>query len=65
MLILNKKQRFRIETVDVDPITEQMLDANNGMNLIILDACRNDPFVRQFRGGSHGLAAIDPCARAL
>ncbi len=62
---LEQEAEVRIETVDVDLITEQMLDANNGMNLIILDACRNDPFVRQFRGGSHGLAAIDAAQGTL
>src|SRR5262249_12173684 len=41
---LEQEAAVRIETVDVDLVTEQMLAANNGLNLIILDACRNNPF---------------------
>ncbi len=62
---LDQEAEVRVEAVDVDLVTEQMLDANNGMNLIILDACRNDPFERRFRGGSHGLAAIDAAQGTL
>ena len=41
------------------------LDASDGLNLIILDACRNNPFEGNWSkersiGGSSGLAKIDP-----
>jgi uncharacterized caspase-like protein/uncharacterized protein YgiM (DUF1202 family) len=62
---LEEEGGVRIETADVDLITEQMLDANNGLNLIVLDACRNNPFERRFRGGSRGLAAIDAAQGTL
>jgi uncharacterized caspase-like protein len=36
-----------------------MEDAGNGLNLIILDACRNNPFSRGFRSAEQGLAKMD------
>ncbi|WP_158283984.1 caspase family protein [Azospirillum sp. TSO22-1] len=47
------------ESVDVDSVMQQ-LSANTRLNLIILDACRNNPFERAVRSGAGaGLAAID------
>jgi uncharacterized caspase-like protein len=62
---LEEDEEVRIETVDVDLITDVMLNANNGMNLIVLDACRNNPFGRGLRGGTRGLAAIDAAQGTL
>ena len=46
------------ELVDVDLVLRQLRDANNQLNMIVLDACRNNPFGgRGVRGGS-GLAEI-------
>src|SRR6266498_514012 len=36
-----------------------MDDAQNGLNIVILDACRNNPFARSFRSASDGLAQVD------
>ncbi|HIA56063.1 MAG TPA: caspase family protein [Candidatus Lambdaproteobacteria bacterium] len=59
--------------VDINPSTEtdvsydavplgkllgQMKMADNGMNVVILDACRNNPFARSFRSNSSGLAQV-------
>ncbi len=33
--------------------------ANNRLNIVILDACRNNPFARSFRSGGAGLAQMD------
>ena len=35
-----------------------MEEAANRMNLVILDACRNNPFNRNFRSTSQGLAQV-------
>ncbi|MHC1701043.1 MAG: caspase family protein [Humidesulfovibrio sp.] len=37
----------------------KMEDAGNGLNVIILDACRNNPFARSFRSAEMGLAKMD------
>lgn len=56
----------RIETVAIDLVTDQMADAANRLNILILDACRDNPFERKLRGGGgHGLAAIDAARGTL
>lgn len=37
----------------------KMEDARNDLNIIILDACRNNPFARSFRSAEKGLATMD------
>lgn len=38
---------------------------NNGVNIVILDACRNDPFKRSFRSLSKGLARMESAKGSL
>jgi quercetin dioxygenase-like cupin family protein len=45
--------------VDVSLVLNYMDDAQNGLNIVILDACRNNPFARSFRSASGGLAQVD------
>jgi formylglycine-generating enzyme required for sulfatase activity len=46
-------------SVDVNLVLNYMDDAQNGLNIVILDACRNNPFSRSFRSASNGLAQVD------
>jgi hypothetical protein len=55
----------RIAAVDVDLLLEQMAEAKNRVNIVILDACRNNPFERRLRGASRGLAAVDAARGTL
>lgn len=45
------------EAVDVDQLLDKLAPAR--LSLVILDACRNNPFERRFRGGGQGLAQIN------
>jgi formylglycine-generating enzyme required for sulfatase activity len=45
--------------VDANLVLGLMDEANNGLNVVILDACRNNPFARSFRSASGGLAQVD------
>jgi len=45
--------------VDVSLLLGYMDDAQNGLNIVILDACRNNPFARSFRSAANGLAQVD------
>lgn len=47
------------KTVDLGRILEMVGRANNPANIIILDACRNNPFGRDFRVERKGLSQID------
>ena len=45
------------EAVDVDQLLDKLAPAR--LSMVILDACRNNPFERRFRGGGQGLAQIN------
>jgi len=47
------------ECVNAGKVLGRMEDAGNGLNIVILDACRNNPFARSFRSESRGLAKMD------
>ena len=55
----------RVAAVDLDLVLEQMSEARNRVNVVILDACRNNPFERRVRGTSQGLAAVDAARGTL
>lgn len=48
-----------LEGLDLNSVLEQMGMAQNRLNIVILDACRNNPFTRSFRSGSQGLAQVN------
>jgi len=55
---LSSEQRVKLETIDVEAVLDQMQGARSRVNVVILDACRNNPFERRFRSASGGLAQI-------
>jgi uncharacterized caspase-like protein len=48
-----------LEAVSASSIISQMQFAGNAVNLVFLDACRNNPLTRSFRSGARGLARVD------
>src|SRR5258706_6804828 len=56
---ISTEQTVRLESVDVDAVIDQMSMAKSRVNLVILDACRNNPFERRFRSVGGGLASIE------
>jgi len=52
------EDEIEVEAIDVNYVLARMATAKNRFNIVILDACRNNPFERVFRSGSAGLAAI-------
>jgi uncharacterized caspase-like protein len=55
---INKEADVRYKTFDAGRILDEMPNANNGLNIVILDACRDNPFSRSFRNTTRGLAII-------
>ena len=47
------------ESVDSNLVLAHMEDAQNRVNIVVLDACRNNPFARSFRSAARGLAQVD------
>lgn len=55
-----KNERYvSAETVDVDSVLAQMQEARTRVNIVVLDACRNNPLGQRFRGLTRGLAFMD------
>jgi hypothetical protein len=50
---------IKYEALDVGRVLDGMEEAGNNANILILDACRNNPYARSFRSSSQGLAQID------
>ncbi len=56
---IEREGDVEIEAVSADWVIEQMRYARNRLNIVILDACRNNPFSRSMRSVDHGLATMD------
>ena len=56
---LSSESDVKYECVDAGRVLGKMEDAGNELNLVILDACRNNPFSRSFRSAEPGLARMD------
>ena len=46
-------------SLDMAQVLDKLEAARSRANIVILDACRNNPFVRTFRSGRMGLAQMD------
>ncbi len=56
---ITSESDIELESLDVIRVLGKMDDAGNGFNIVILDACRNNPFLKSFRNISAGLAKLD------
>ena len=56
------EEDVRYDAVPLGKLLAQMRAADNGMNVVVLDACRNNPFSRSFRTFNPGLAQINAAA---
>jgi formylglycine-generating enzyme required for sulfatase activity len=48
-----------LEAIDANLVLKQMEFAGNALNIVILDACRNNPLSRGMRSADQGLARMD------
>jgi len=56
---LQIEQDVKVRCLDVNLVLGRMENAGNPLNLVILDACRNNPFARAWRNAGQGLAKMD------
>lgn len=60
------EEDVKYKTVNAGMLLDRMNQAGNGLNLVILDACRNNPFKRGWRAfRRQGLAQMQPAAGTL
>lgn len=55
---IESEDEVEVEAVDVNYVMTRMATAKSQFNIVILDACRNNPFQRSFRSSGNGLAAV-------
>jgi uncharacterized caspase-like protein len=56
---IQREDEIADQGLDVSLVLEKMSTAGKGVNILIVDACRDDPFGRSFRSSSRGLANMD------
>ena len=56
---IEHEKQVEYEAVDVGMVLAEMDHARNRLNIVILDACRDNPFARSFRSGAQGLASMN------
>jgi hypothetical protein len=56
---IESESDIKYEAVDAGRVLGKMEDAGNQLNIVILDACRNNPYARSFRMEQNGLARMD------
>ncbi|MBP2231210.1 hypothetical protein J2847_004522 [Azospirillum agricola] len=55
---ISSERMVPLMAVDADNVLAQMMEARSRVNILILDACRNNPFERPFRALNGGLAQM-------
>lgn len=56
---IDREDEVAYSAVDAQAVLDKMEAAGNVANIMILDACRNNPFTRSTRSGQAGLAQMD------
>ncbi len=56
---ISQESDIKYESVDAGRVLDAMHNAGNPLNIVILDACRDNPFARSYRSSSKGLARMD------
>ncbi|WP_420127617.1 caspase family protein [Longimicrobium sp.] len=56
---ISNEEEVEYGTVNVGLVMAQMEAARSRVNIVFLDACRNNPFARSFRSSSNGLAMMN------
>jgi hypothetical protein len=54
-----REKTLEFAAVDVNRVLAEMDEAGNGFNIVILDACRSNPFTRSWRDSGQGLAQVN------
>ena len=62
---VEREDEIAYSTVDAQAVLDKMEAAGNPSNIMILDACRNNPFARSSRNAQSGLSQMDAPAGTL
>lgn len=57
--VIKRQSDVRYKAVNTGQVLNALGDSDNSLNIVILDACRNNPLPRSFRSSSRGLARLE------
>ena len=56
---INSEDDVPMQSIDVNRVLDILGESKTRLNLLFLDACRNNPYARSMRSGASGLAKVD------
>jgi uncharacterized caspase-like protein len=56
---ITSEEDVPMNSIDVNKVLDMLGDAKTRLNLVFLDACRNNPYARSFRSSAGGLAKVE------
>jgi len=62
---IESESDLELESMSASSVLAQMMDARNALNLVILDACRNNPYKGTVRSITTGLTRVTTASGAL
>lgn len=62
---IESERSLRFQALELGDLLEELEASDARIKIVILDACRNNPFERSMRGGGRGLAAVDAARGTL
>ncbi|MEZ0367644.1 MAG: SUMF1/EgtB/PvdO family nonheme iron enzyme, partial [Candidatus Sericytochromatia bacterium] len=64
--VIEREEQVRYKALNIEDVLQTLERAKTRMNILILDACRNNPYERKFRStGGRGLAIVSPPAGTI
>ncbi len=62
---IESEEDVKYNSVEANYVLDKMKAAKNGMNIVILDSCRDNPFARSTRSSAKGLATMNAASGTL
>jgi curli biogenesis system outer membrane secretion channel CsgG len=56
---ISSEEDVPLSSIDVNQLLDLLGESKTRLNLVFLDACRNNPFTRSLRSGASGLAKVE------
>ena len=56
---ITSEEDVPMQAIDVNRVLDMLGESKTRLNLLFLDACRNNPYARSMRSGVNGLAKVD------
>jgi len=62
---IDKETDAKYQAIDAEMVLDEMANAGNSVNIMILDACRDNPLGRSLRSAGRGLAIISDAPQGM